>query len=233
MELARGQVIQWMFLLEIINGMKDIVIYGAGGFGREVACLLNRINEQTPTWNLIGFFDDVKEIGYTNEYGRVLGGLDVLNNYQSELNVVIAIGNPHQIKELVINIHNLNIEYPNIIAPSVRFVDEKNLDLGIGNIFSWDCHISCHVQIGDFNIFNGYVTIGHDVIIRNYNSFMPGVKISGEAYIGNENYFGVNSVVLQKKRVGNNTVVGAGSVIIRATKDNSTYAGNPAMIVKY
>ena len=41
--------------------MKDIAIYGAGGFGREVACLLRRINEQAPQWNLRGFFDDGKE----------------------------------------------------------------------------------------------------------------------------------------------------------------------------
>ena len=41
--------------------MKNIAIYGAGGFGREVACLLNIINEKEPTWNLVGFFDDGKE----------------------------------------------------------------------------------------------------------------------------------------------------------------------------
>ena len=38
--------------------MKKIAIYGAGGFGREVACLLNKINEVEPTWDLVGFFDD-------------------------------------------------------------------------------------------------------------------------------------------------------------------------------
>ena len=38
--------------------MKDIAIYGAGGFGREVACLIKRINEKAPTWNFIGFFDN-------------------------------------------------------------------------------------------------------------------------------------------------------------------------------
>ena len=38
--------------------MNNIAIYGAGGFGREVACLIKRINEKSPTWNLIGFFDD-------------------------------------------------------------------------------------------------------------------------------------------------------------------------------
>lgn len=40
--------------------MRDIAIYGAGGFGKEVACLLNRINEVNHQWNLIGFFDDIK-----------------------------------------------------------------------------------------------------------------------------------------------------------------------------
>ena len=38
--------------------MKDIAIYGFGGFGREVACVIQAINEIEPTWNLVGFFDD-------------------------------------------------------------------------------------------------------------------------------------------------------------------------------
>lgn len=37
--------------------MKDIAIYGAGGFGREVACMIKHINESAdePIWNLVGF----------------------------------------------------------------------------------------------------------------------------------------------------------------------------------
>ena len=42
--------------------MRDIAIYGAGGLGREIACVLKKINMVTPTWNLLGFFDD--------DYGR-------------------------------------------------------------------------------------------------------------------------------------------------------------------
>lgn len=37
--------------------MKDLYIIGAGGFGREVAWLIERINEVTPTWNLKGLID--------------------------------------------------------------------------------------------------------------------------------------------------------------------------------
>ena len=33
--------------------MNDIAIYGAGGFGKEIACLIYWINEVKPQWNLI------------------------------------------------------------------------------------------------------------------------------------------------------------------------------------
>ena len=45
--------------MDIINKkMKDIAIFGVGGFGREVLALIKNINEVTPTWNIVGFFDD-------------------------------------------------------------------------------------------------------------------------------------------------------------------------------
>ena len=35
---------------------KDIAIYGAGGFGREVFCLINKLNAASEgSWNVIGF----------------------------------------------------------------------------------------------------------------------------------------------------------------------------------
>ena len=65
--------------------MKDIAIYGAGGFGREVACLIRIINESLdePRWKVIGFFDDNPDLkGTKNEYGTVLGGRDELNKWE-------------------------------------------------------------------------------------------------------------------------------------------------------
>ena len=38
--------------------MKDIVIVGAGGFGREVKFIIDRINSIKKTYNLLGFYDD-------------------------------------------------------------------------------------------------------------------------------------------------------------------------------
>lgn len=214
--------------------MKDIAIYGAGGFGREVACLIHRINkEQGKIWNLIGFFDDGLEKGMANEYGAVLGNIDDLNAVSRHLSVVMAIGSPHTVEKVVSGVHNTNVDFPNIFAPDAIFLDRDNITFGKGNIVCAGCIFSCNVTIGDFNVFNGLITVGHDARLGNYNSLMPATRISGAVNIGNTNFFGVSSVVLQQTKIGNQTVVGAGSVVIRKTKDGCTYVGNPAMMVKY
>lgn len=214
--------------------MKDIAIYGAGGFGREIACLLKRINnESNGDWNLVGFFDDGTPVGLKNEYGEVLGNIDILNAWDKPLSIVFAIGSPKVVSMLRSKIINTNIDFPNIFAPDTIFLDKENVRMGIGNVFCSRCLVSCNIEIGNFNTFNGYITVGHDAVIGNYNSIMPAVKISGGVKIGERNFIGVNSVILQYKSIGNDTTIGAGAVVIRNTKDGNTYVGNPATKVKY
>ncbi len=215
--------------------MKDIAIYGAGGFGREVACLINKINENETDviWNLIGFFDDGLALGSQNEYGIILGGINELNSYSKKISLVIGIGNPVLVKNISTLIINRKVDFPNIIAPNSLFIDKNNVELGIGNIISFGCTISCNVKIGNFNIFNWNNTVGHDVTIGSYNSFMPSVSISGEVSIIELNFFGVSSTVLQRLKIGKNTIIGANSLITRSTKDNQTYVGSPATILRY
>lgn len=209
--------------------MKDIVIYGAGGFGREIACLLRLINEKESTWNLLGFLDDNESIHDSfNEYGKVLGGSDWLNSCSQPISVAIAVGSPNAVKAITERIRNNNVEFPNLFAPSVTFLDKSSLKIGKGNIFCSNCFISCNVSIGDFNLFNGYIPIGHDAIIGNCNVVMPSSNISGGVVMGDGNFLGVQSVVLQYIRIGNNTRIGANSVVMRKTKDGFLYIGNPA-----
>ena len=71
---------------------KQIAIYGASGFGLEVAMLIEQINAVQREWEVIGFFDDGEPKGKLfNEY-PVLGGIDDLNRWPSELSLVIALG---------------------------------------------------------------------------------------------------------------------------------------------
>lgn len=212
--------------------MKNLVIYGFGGFGREVAAMIHQLNEQNPTWNIVGFFDDGYAIGTANKYGTVLGGMQELNNYSESLNVIFAIANPSTLKHIYTKITNSDIVFPNIFAPNVNCFDRDTLQIGKGNLIFYGCRISTDVRIGDFNLMNGAVSLGHDVSIGSFNVFAPSVRISGECTVGNENFFGVNAVVLQGNKIGSNTRIGVGAVVMRNTQDNQLYMGNPATKVK-
>ena len=214
-----------------IIDMDDIVIYGAGGFGKEVACLVERINYPSPKWNLIGFLDDNPDLyGKTiSHFGSCLGGLEYLNNYKSPLSVAIAIGNSIIVRRIVDSINNPNISYPNLIDVSFYLADKGTFSIGKGNIIQGPGAVSCDVSIGDFNILNGSVVIGHDSMIGSFNSLMPAVRVSGQVSIGNDNFFGVGSIILQRIKVGNHVRLGAGSVLMTKPQDGQLYIGNPAI----
>ena len=214
--------------------MKDILVYGAGGFGREIACLIRNINKEENTWNILGFLDDNEDLwGSRNEYGEVLGGNDYLNSYPHEVAVTMAIGSPKAVETAVGKISNTKVYFPNLISPDVLFADENNYQIGKGNIIQRQCTFSCNVRLGDFNALNSGVGIGHDAEIGSFNSFMPAVRISGEVKIGNGNFFGVSSVVLQQIKIGNNIKLAAGSVLMTKPKDGIVYMGIPAKKFQY
>ena len=208
--------------------MKDIIIYGFGGFGHEVACLINHINEEKQTWNIVGYIDDGVEAGTKCKYGEVLGNIDTLNAWKTPLSVVIAIGSPKFLELLPGRITNPLVDFPNIIAPNVFYFDKDTVSMGKGNIVTFGCRLSCNVQMGDFNVLNGNISIGHDASIGSYNLFFPEVRISGQTSVGDKNYFGSRSFIAQCLKVGNENRFGAGTYVLRKIKDGGFYMGNPA-----
>lgn len=210
--------------------MKDIAIFGAGGFGREVACLIDRVNEANPQWNLIGYYDDNSEVWGkpVSHFGTCLGGIEALNQYSKPLSVVIAIGNSIAVKKVVDKINNPNVDFPNLIHPNFKISDVESFRIGTGNIIQGGCNVTCDVTIGDFNVLNGSIVMGHDDKVGNFNTFMPAVRISGGVTVGDFNFFGVGSIVLQQIKIGNHVRLGAGSVLMRKPKDGFLYLGVPA-----
>jgi sugar O-acyltransferase (sialic acid O-acetyltransferase NeuD family) len=213
--------------------MKDIAIYGAGGFGKEVATILTKINEQKLTWNLIGFFDDGEDVGTAiSIYGKVLGGAEALNGLTKPISVVFAIGRPETLKKVYDKISNPMITFPNIIHPEVYMADERTLKIGVGNVIVRGCSFSCDVEIGDFNQFNSISALAHDVKVGSYNVLMPLTRISGEVMIGDGNLFGINSIVLQQIKIGDNKRFGPNCVLMTKPRKEGLYMGNPAKLTK-
>ena len=214
--------------------MKDIAIFGAGGLGRETAILIDCINKAGGDWNLLGFFDDGKEKGIQiSHFGKILGGMDEINAWPSEMALVLAIGNSKSVKGVRERIISTHIYFPNLIAPTATIADPETFAIGEGNIVGGGTWISTDVTIGNFNLFNGDTVMGHDVTIGNFNTIMPDIRISGEVTIGDGNLICVGSIILQQIKIGNGVHLGAGAVLMTKPKDNNTYLGNPAKLFKY
>lgn len=213
--------------------MKNIAIYGAGGFGREVACLIQAINRTTPTWNLIGFFDDGLSKGTIVNGILVLGGIKEVNGWKESLNLVLAIGTPKVKRQLFTGISNSFISYPTLFHPSVLIGDLEFVEIGKGCILCAGVIITVNVKVDDFVILNLDCTVGHDSKIGKYSSFMPTVNLSGEVNVEDEVYIGTGAKVINQLNIGTGVVIGAGAVVTKSLPPNCTAVGVPAQPIKF
>ena len=212
--------------------MDEIAIYGAGGFGREVARLIEQVNDVKPEWSIVGFFDDGQPEGSLVSGYPVLGGIHRLNHWPAGLHLVLAIGTPQAKKRVLSQMTKRDIFFPVLVHPSAIIGRREYVEVGEGSIICAGTIITTHVSIGKHVILNLSCTVGHESKIGDMSSFMPSCNISGDVVIGEENYWGTGAKVIQGKRIGNDVVVGAGAVVVDDLPDHVTVVGVPAKIIR-
>ena len=207
--------------------LKDLYIIGAGGFGREVAWLVRRINELSPTWNLVGFIDDDVRKHRTLEDGYpVVGGTELLGSRTEDTYVVCAVGSAHIRKLIVDKLKGYsNIKYATLIDPSVIISDR--VKIGEGSIICAGTIVTVDVVLGKHVIINLDCTVGHDAVIGNFVTMYPSVNVSGMVRVGECVELGTGMQVIQGKKIVENAIIGAGGVVVKDILDEGTYVGIP------
>ncbi len=192
--------------------MKDIVIVGTGGLGREVLGLLLEINKVKVKWNIKGFYDDFTEEKKVNDY-PVLGTLKDLKQLKDQISAVVAIGNPKIKKEIIKDISKSNIQYPILIHPSVVLYSEKYITLGEGVVIGANSVLTTNIDIEKHVYINTAVVVAHDNHIKSYSMLMPTVAISAGAVIGESVYVGNGVKIDASVEIPNNLKIPAGTII--------------------
>ncbi len=210
--------------------MKDLYIIGAGGFGREVAWLVERINEVNPTWNLRGFIDDNESLwgSVEGEY-LVLGGCEYLNSLNN-VYAVCAVGSAKIRKIIIDKLKNSNVKFATLVDPSALV--SNRVDIGEGSIICAGTIITVDIKIGNHVIINLDCTIGHDDVIEDFVTIYPSVNVSGNVLIGECSELGTGMQIIQGKKVAPNTIIGAGAVVVKDCAESGTYVGSPAKRIK-
>ena len=210
--------------------MKNIIIIGAGGVGREVSLIIEKINKLNATWNLIGFIDD-----NINSWNRIIngyqiiGGMDLLETLPLDTYVVIAIAN-YNVKKKIVNKINNKFKFATIIDPKVYIHDY--MTIGEGTIIYEGAIITANIQVGNHVIISPKCGIGHDSIIKDYVSLLWNVNVSGNDVIEEGVMMGSGSTIIQGKKIGKGSIIGAGAVVIDDIDSFTTAVGVPAKVVK-
>jgi len=210
--------------------MHDIIIFGCGGFGREVLQIIHGLNTESPHWNCLGFATDPGI-----PHPETVHGLPVQESIAAlERNmrpqVAIAIASPCVRKRIAERLTVQGYNFPTLIHPRAWIGKQVSLSEGVivcaGASLSTDICVGAHVHI------NLNSTIGHDAVVGAYSTISPGVNISGNVVVDDLCEIGTGAAIIPGVKIGCASVIGAGAAVIREVPSHCTAVGVPARVVK-
>lgn len=210
--------------------MRDLVIIGCGGFGREVFDVVRDINSASPLWNLIGFVDDdpsatnrerVEQLG-----AKILGSVSEAILALSAPYYVVAIGNGGARRRLSSQLGGAGWDAAILIHPASHI--GSSTQIGAGSIVCQGAAVTSNVVLGRFVHIDRGSQVGHDCRVADFATLNPMVTVSGDCQIGEAANLGTGATVLPGIRVGHSSVVGASACVVRDVADSSVVKGVPA-----
>ena len=205
----------------------DLVIVGAGGFGRETAALVRAVNEAAPSpvWNVVGLLDD-GDPPVPGALERL--GLEVIGPTASVVdhpNYVISINQP-SVRERISRLADdggsraATLVHPTaLIGPDVQ--------IGEGCIVSALTAFTTNIRIGRHVQINIGAAFGHDCVVEDFAYIGTRSIINGEVVVGAGATVWTGVDTKQGVSIGARAVVGAGAALIRDVAADDTVAGVP------
>lgn len=207
--------------------MKDIVIIGAGHLGLDVYNLIQRINAVTPTWNLVGFLNDVPSeiLKYTDK--SLIGPIKGWNPRNGEC-YALAIGATHEKERIANEFKAKGAQFPVLISPDAivnRFarIDEGAMVMSTSKVGP-GAHVGKFAVVGD-------TTIAMEAELGDYSNTASYANIYKQVKVGMRVQIWSHSVILNS--VGDDAIVGAGSIVISKVKPGTKVFGAPAKRVDF
>ncbi len=210
--------------------MKQVAVFGASGYGREVMPLARQL------WQVCGepyelvFVDDNPHAAECNGH-PLMTYADWLARPASGRYINIAIANSSVRQKLAERCTADGVQFFEVRAANVVQLDD--VELGEGAVLSPFVTLTSNVRIGRHFHANLYSYVAHDCVIGDFVTFAPGVMCNGNVVVEDHAYIGTGAVIKQGLPgsplvIGRGAVVGMGAVVTKSVPAGATVVGNPA-----
>lgn len=206
---------------------KKLYIFGAGGFGREVAWLTEQ------SWGSeveIEFLVDIPNSPKQAVNGH---GIRLITEVtpDNSARIVIAVGDPPARRRIAALCATTGLRETVVVHPRAEISD--SVELGSGTIICAGVILTTNIRIGRHVHINLDCTVGHDAVIGDFATLSPGVHVSGHVHIGQGAFIGTAASLINGSAdsplvIGDDAVIAAGACVTRSVDHGALVAGVPA-----
>lgn len=206
--------------------MKELLIVGAGGFGREIYYLAQECVGYGSQFSISGFIDDNSaRLDSYSGYPSIIGNLSDLFAGPPKL-VFVAVGDNEIRGDLVKGLSELGHECITLVHKSARV--SGRLRCGAGSFIGPLVSIGADVTIGESVFVQTGVIVGHDVHIGSFCRLDNYAVLVAGALVRDRVSIHSGAIVNRGVNIEQGATIGAGSFVIRRVRPGATVVGNPA-----
>lgn len=207
----------------------EIVIVGAGGFGREIYAITEALNQEVPgSWQVSGFVDDREpnlEL-LARLHVPFLGSTHDLSQ-NGEITYVVGIGSPATRREVVERLAAAGHRpAPPLVHPTAWIGPDVRLEPGV--VICAGAALTTNISVGQHTHVNLGATVGHDAVLAPYVTVAPLTAISGNVVCESGVELGTGVSVVPGVTIHHGALVGAGAVVTGDLPSNCVAVGLPA-----